>query len=103
MKNKEGEFVYIDDNGGEWVQYEYFKRINAIALESRLIIEHIQMLLGVYTTTAALARIVELQSSNPPNTVCTGQVADASASPLSSVPENQPVKTAGDKPAATCR
>lgn len=64
MKNKEGEFVYLDDDGAEWVRYEYFQKINTIALESKLIIERIQMLLGVYTTTEALARIVELQASN---------------------------------------
>lgn len=41
--------------------------------------------------------------STPSNTVCTGQVAGATASPLLSSPENQPVKAAGSEPAATCR
>ncbi len=61
MKCKEGEFVYVDDDGVEWVRYEYFKSIDAIAFESKLIIEQIQMLLGVHTTTEALSRIVELK------------------------------------------
>lgn len=37
------------------------------------------------------------------NTVCTGQVAGATASPLLSTPEPSPVKAAGSEPAATCR
>jgi len=38
-----------------------------------------------------------------PNTVCTGQVAGAPASPLLSIPEPSPVKVVGSEPAATCR
>lgn len=73
MKNKDGKFVYVDGRGGEWVQYEYFEKINAIALESKLIIERIQKLLGVYTTTEAFARIVELQTSNQQVTQTTNE------------------------------
>lgn len=38
-----------------------------------------------------------------PNTVCTGQVAGTTASPLSSTSEPSPVKVADTEPAATCR
>lgn len=40
---------------------------------------------------------------NLPNTVCTGQVAGASALPLLSTSEPSPVKAADTEPAATCR
>lgn len=62
MENKPGEFVFTDDDGKEWVTYEYFKTVDKIALENKLIVEHIQQLLGVYTTTGALVKIVELQN-----------------------------------------
>jgi len=38
-----------------------------------------------------------------PNTVCTGQVAGVSATPVLSTPEPSPVKAAGSEPATTSR
>lgn len=65
------------------------------------------MSLGFYikllTNDLALAEREALANYKRANTVCTGQVAGASASPLLSTPEHSPVKAVGDKPAATCR
>jgi hypothetical protein len=60
MKNIPSEFVFTDDDGKEYVEYEYFKEINRIALESKLIVEQFQKLPGVYTTTEAFAKTAVL-------------------------------------------
>lgn len=57
MKHNAGDFTYTDEIGGEWVKYEYFKTMNARAIDYALIVEQFQKLLGVYTTTEALAKV----------------------------------------------
>jgi len=61
------ENFFTDDNGRVWVDFEHFNRIQSIAVESKLIIESIQKLLGVFTTTEALSRIVDLQNIEKEN------------------------------------
>jgi len=45
----------------------------------------------------------DLQAQFCPTLFAHGQVAGATASPLSSAPEHSPVKAVGSEPAATCR
>ncbi len=61
MINKSGGFVFIDDNGKEWVEYYYFRNIDRIATENKVIVEHLLRLLDVSTTTAAIMKIVDLK------------------------------------------
>jgi len=55
--------IVTEDDGSQWVKLEDYEALRKNALESKLIIEKIQMQLGVFTTTSALLKIIELQDT----------------------------------------
>ena len=60
VKYGKTEIEYITDQCISEIEKDSYDEINRIAIESKLIIEQFQKLLGVYTTTEALSKIAVL-------------------------------------------